>query len=96
VSATSPASPTSSICSRISSGSGILSSVDIPKHWCPETDLCIKQKCLTAEARNDIVRTLVTLTIARVGTRPNRTDCQVVARKLILSYPFMTDDFGNG
>ena len=76
--------------------SGTLSGIEIPKHWRPETEACITQKCLTAEARNDIVRTLITLTIGKIGFKPSKSDCQIVARKLILSYPFMTDDFGNG
>ena len=81
-----------------SSTSGNLSSgnFEIPTHWRPETDSCIKKKDLTPECRSDITRTLVTLMISKVGPKPSRTDCEQVARRLILKYPFMKDDIGDG
>ena len=42
------------------------------------------------------MRTLVTLTIAKIGPKPTRNQCQQVARKLILQCPFMKDDIGDG
>ena len=68
----------------------------IPSHWRPETNSCIEKKELTPESRNDIVRTLVTLTISKVGSKPSRSNFEQVARLLILKYPFMKDDIGDG
>ena len=84
--------------SPASSQSGNLSTANlqIPTHWRPETSLCLEKKCLTKECRSDIVRTLVTLTIAKVGPKPSRSHCEQVCRKLILQYPFLKDDIGNG
>ena len=76
---------------RLLSGSNF----DIPTNWRPETQSCINHKVLNKECRSDIVRTLVTLTIAKVGSKPSRSHCQQVARKLILQYPFK-DDIGDG
>ena len=78
------------------SSTSSVSGVEIPSHWRPETQYCIDRKCLNPEARNDIVRTLVTLSIAKFGPHPSRADCQHQARKLILQYPFMKDDIGVG
>ncbi len=78
------------------SSSSNLSGIEIPSHWRPETQYCIDKKCLSAEARNDIIRTIVTLSIAKFGPRPSRADYQQQARKLILQYPFMKDDIGVG
>ena len=69
---------------------------EIPTHWWPETESCIKMKDLTTECRSDIVRTLVTLMITKVGPKPTKCQCEKVARKLILKYPFMKDDIGFG
>ena len=34
--------------------------------------------------------------ISKVGPKPIRNHCEQVARKLILKYPFMKDDMGDG
>ena len=82
--------------SSSTSGDFSFSSFEIPTHWWPETDSCIKKKDLTPECRSDIVRTLVTLMITKVGPKPSKSQCEQVARKLILKYPFMKDDIGFG
>ena len=48
------------------------------------------------ESRSDVVRTLVTLLVAKYGPKPGRTHCEDLGRQLILKYPFMKDDLGNG
>ena len=68
----------------------------IPSHWRPEVVKCIENKELTPEGRNFIIRNLVTLTMARVGPKITKNHCELVSRKLILKYPFMKDDIGNG
>ncbi|XP_065906962.1 uncharacterized protein [Dysidea avara] len=80
----------------VASGNLSMTNFDIPRHWRPETNSCIEKKELTPECRNDIVRTLVTLTISKVGSKPSRSNCEQVARLLILKYPFMKDDIGDG
>ena len=67
----------------------------IPQHWRPEVELCIKDKILSERARNEIIRTMVNLFFTR-SRKPCRYDCGSLARKLILVYPFMKDDLGNG
>ena len=67
----------------------------IPEHWRPEVEQCLKSECLTASARNEIVRTLVSILFSK-SSRPSRSDCEAVARKLILKYPFAKDDLGCG
>ena len=56
---------------------------------------CISSKHLTDNARAEIKRTLVNQLFAR-SSKPDRSDCDQIARKLILKYPFMKDDIGNG
>jgi hypothetical protein len=46
--------------------------------------------------RNDIARTLTTLLVAKVGNNPSTQQIEQVSRSLILKYPFMKDDLGNG
>ena len=70
--------------------------VDIPTRWRPETQQCLESKVTSDEARNDIVRTLVTLLIAKVGPKPTRRECEQVGRLLLLQYPFLKDDLGPG
>lgn len=82
----------SSTCSTHMSSSPI----DIPTHWRPDTIKCIHEKSLSTECRNDIVRTLVSMLISRVGPKPTKSQCEQVARKLILKHPFMKDDMGDG
>ena len=81
-----------------SSKSGNLSGdgFEILTHWRLKTEACIQNKVLTKECRHDKVRTLVMITIAEVGPKPTRNHCEHVARKLILQYPFMKDDMGDG
>lgn len=43
----------------------------------------------------EIVRTLVNLLFARFA-KPTRDQCEDFARKLIMKYPFVKDDLGNG
>ena len=69
--------------------------VIIPDHWGPEVESCITAKCLSDNARAEIKRTLVSQLFAKSST-PNRSDCDQIARKLILKYPFMKDNLGNG
>jgi len=82
--------------SSSTSGDFSSGSFEIPTHWRPETESCIKMKDLTTECRSDIARTLVTLMITKVGPKPTKSQCEQVARKLILKYPFMKDDIGFG
>lgn len=70
-------------------------SLEIPSHWRPEVEECIKERYLSDTARLEIVRVLVTQLFAR-STKPSRPDCERYGRKLILKYPFMRDDRGNG
>ena len=51
---------------------------------------------MSTDSRNDIVRTLVSMMMSKVGAKPTRGQCQQVARDLILKYPFMKDDIGDG
>lgn len=67
----------------------------IPDHWRPEVESCIAAKYLSDNARAEIKRTLVSQLFAK-SSRPNRSDCDQIARKLILKYPFMKDNLGNG
>ena len=42
-----------------------------------------------------MVRSLVNLLFAK-DTKPSRANCENLARRLILKYPFLKDDMGNG
>lgn len=92
-----PSSTGSSEDAGSSSSSPLLltDSVEVPSHWRPEVEECIKISCLSPSARSEVVRVLVTQLFAR-SRKPSRVDCEVHARKLILKYPFMKDDMGNG
>ena len=70
-------------------------SVDVPSHWRPEVEECIKKHCLSDSGRSEIIRVLVTQLFVH-SRKPSRIDCEHQARKLILKYPFMKDDMGNG
>ncbi|XP_065893301.1 uncharacterized protein [Dysidea avara] len=87
-----PASPMASQAMAPS----MVSPVKIPTHWRPDTLKCIKQKSLSCDSRNDIVRTLVSIMMSKVGAKPTRGQCEQAARDLILKYPFMKDDIGDG
>lgn len=83
----------SSTTSCATPSSGLL---EVPLKWRDDTMECIKKKKLTPRARKEIVQTLVTLLITKVGSNPSRSQCENVARCLILKYPFMRDDIGTG
>ena len=99
----SPSTPCSeksgSTISVFSSGASTPSSrrsdIIIPDHWRPEIESCLKEESLTDSARNEIVRTLVNQLFAR-SSKPTRSQCEELARRLILKYPFVKDDMGNG
>lgn len=79
------------------SSSSTLSSnecIDVPSHWRPEVEEGIKRGSLSDTARPEIVRVLVNQLFVR--GKPSRIDCEQHARRLILKYPFMKDDMGNG
>ena len=86
------ASPSTCTVSSTPSKSG---DIDIPDHWRPEIEQCVADQCLTESVRCDMVRTLVNQLFARSG-KPTREQCEHLARKLILKYPFLKDDMGNG
>ena len=89
--------PASPLASQASMAPSMVSSpVKIPAHWRPDTLKCIKQKSLSCDSRNDIVRTLVSIVMSKIGAKPTRGQCEQVARDLILKYPFMKDDIGDG
>ena len=78
------------------STSGSSDSIEIPSHWRPETNACIRNKQLTNECRLDIIRTLVTLATCKFGPDPPKHQLEEIARKLVLKYPFMRDGLGSG
>lgn len=67
----------------------------IPGHWRPEVEDCIRKQGLSDSARSEIIRVLVTQLFVH-SRKPSRVECEQHARKLILKYPFMKDDMGNG
>lgn len=69
--------------------------VEVPDHWRPEIEDCIKMKRLTDSCRKEIVRILVSQLFCK-STKPTRAECEGLARKFILKYPFTKDDMGNG
>ena len=100
--ATTPSSERSgstiSVCSTPSGTSTPTSrrgDIIIPEHWRPEVESCLREESLTDSARNQIVRSLVNQLFAR-ASKPTRLQCEQLARKLILKYPFVKDDMGNG
>ena len=78
-----------------SSAAATANTIIIPDHWRPEVEDYLRKKCLTPNARQEIVRTVASQLFAR-SQRPNRSDCDQVARQLILKYPFAKDDLGCG
>ena len=68
---------------------------EIPEHWRPEVEGCIRNQSLEESARCEIVRTLVCLLFSHFP-KPTREQCGSLARQLILKHPFMKDDMGNG
>ena len=77
----------------MSSVSPLSGLIEIPSKWRDDTMECIDEKKLSLRARKEIV---VTLLITKVGSSPDRAQCESVARCLILKYPFMRDDIGTG
>lgn len=69
--------------------------LSIPNSWRPEVQLCIQNETLDTAARNEIARTLVSILFSEFPS-PTRPQCGSLARRLILQYPFMKDDLGNG
>jgi len=67
----------------------------IPDIWCPEVSLCLKKKELTDSAWNDMIRCLVGILFS-VSQKPTRSQCDELAQKLILKYPAVKDEQGNG
>ena len=63
--------------------------------WRPDVEVCIREKSLNNSARDEIVRHLVNLLFS-YSAKPTRADCNQLARKLILTYPWMRDDMGSG
>lgn len=94
-----PSTPTSgstiSVSSSASTTPNSRRDIVIPDHWRPEVEACLKEKCLTSGARNEIVRSLVNQLFTR-ASKPTRVQCEELARKLILKYPFVKDDMGTG
>ena len=92
-------SPSGSICTEqssiASSAAANTHSITIPDHWRPEVEECLRKKCLTPNARQEIVRTVANQLFAK-SQRPTRSDCDQVSRQLILKYPFTKDDLGCG
>ena len=86
----SPVSAATSTCSGSSNDSFL-----IPDHWQPEVEVCIKDKSVDPSAHIEIVRTLVTQLFSK-SSKPTRAQCEEGSRKLILKYPFLKDDMGNG
>ena len=78
-----------------SSAAATANAISIPDHWRPEVEECLRKKCLTPNARHEIIRTVANQLFAR-SQRPNRSDCDQVAMQLILKYPFTKDDLGCG
>ena len=67
----------------------------IPDIWHPEVSLCLKKKELTDSACHDMIRTLVNI-LYLVSEKPTRSLCDELAHKLILKYPAVKDEVGNG
>jgi hypothetical protein len=72
-----------------------MASAEIPKLWNPLVNACIKNKQLTDGARDEIVRRLVDILFAK-SSKPTRSDCVEMGRKLILKHPWMKDNTGMG
>ena len=91
-SSSTPATPSSSTAPSEISVDGTIS---LPTYWRPDVEFCLQEKCLTDSARNDMVRTFANLLIMKYG-KPSIRQCEELARRVILKYPFLKDDIGNG
>ena len=87
-----------SACSSLDGSSASKSdhTIIIPSHWSQQTQSVIDEKKLNPKARNDIIRTLVTLAVSQHGMNPTRNQVENICRELVLKYPFMRDDLGTG
>ena len=74
---------------------GDVATLSIPDIWRPEVMQCLNDKYLTDSARNEMVRCLVNLLFS-ISHKPARSLCEEMARKLILKYPSVKDELGNG
>ena len=92
-------SPSGSICTKqssiASSAAANTHAITIPDHWHPAVEDCLCKKCLTPNARQEIVCTVASQFFAK-SQRPTRSDCDQVARQLILKHPFTKDYLGCG
>lgn len=88
-------SPVSSELSVLVVSSNMDDDIALPTHWRPEVESCLRDQTFTDSARNDIVRTMVSLLFSKYP-KPSRAQCEDLAKKLILKYPFSRDDLGNG
>ena len=89
-----PSSPLPSTCT-VSSTLSRSGEINTPDHWRPVIEQCLADQCLTESACCDMMRTLVNQLFAK-SSKPTREQCEQLARKLILKYPFFKDDMGNG
>ena len=74
---------------------GVPKGFHIPTSWRADIMDCIKEKELTAKARNALVRDLV-VHMYSFANRPSKQFCEYAARRLTVMYPFMRDALGTG
>ena len=95
-----PVQPSSSSSANISDTPSYISSSvsskdpkcpSIPSHWSGSTQKAIDDKKLDAKIHCDIVRTMVTLLVAKSGPHPSKSEIELFSRELILKYPYMRD-----
>ena len=70
---------------------------EIPNMWRPSIMTCIKERHLTIEARNEIVRNHCTHMYPNMKSdrdKPTTKFCREVTQKLVKKYPFMADSGG--
>ena len=91
----SSSTPTQSLASGPSDSVSTHGESEIPTHWSLEVAECLAEKCLSDSACQEVVRALVNLLFTR-AKNPTRLDCEYLARKLIMKYPFDKDDLGDG
>lgn len=61
----------------------------------PETEKNLAEEVLVDVDKKYIVQTLATILMTQVQ-RPALTQCGAVAKKLIMKFPFLKDDEGDG
>ena len=69
--------------------------LSIPDRWRPEVQQMVDDKTVHDSGRSAICRVLVDLLFTR-ATKPTRFQCEAMARRLILKYPFLRDTAGVG